>query len=100
MKKVEASCEDYICPQCGDGCNCFPEIGIFECISGIHKEAVKKIGEHPNLCESHVECKNKGSGNFCGRFPNHDVEYGWCFASKYEAEEFTTKSKLKMSVSA
>jgi len=110
MKNVEASCEDNFCAspfgQCGAGCFCIPEAG---CIPGLHKDAVKKIGEHPNLCESHVECKKKGSGSFCARFPNLDVDYGWCFASKSEAEDIfsksTTESKftkdfLKMSVSA
>jgi hypothetical protein len=106
MKKVEAiNCDERSCPDCGVGCTCLSLFAESLCISGIRKEAVKKIGEHPNLCESNVECKKKGSGSFCDRSTNIDGDYGWCFASKSEAEEFTTKSKftkdfLKMSVSA
>lgn len=104
MKKVEASCKDNICVgfflRCGDRCFCYPQIGCVEQI----------IGEnHPNICHSHVECMNKGSGSFCAHSPILNVDYGWCFASKSEAEDlffkFATKSKftedlLKMSGNA
>ncbi|XP_017432430.1 albumin-1 isoform X2 [Vigna angularis] len=45
----------------------------------------KMIDEHPNLCKSDDECMKKGSGNFCARYPNTDIDYGWCFDSDSEA---------------
>ncbi|KAL5080254.1 hypothetical protein RYX36_008675, partial [Vicia faba] len=47
--------------------------------------------EHPNLCESDVDCEKKGSGKHCGHYPNLDIEYEWCFASKSEAEAIFSK---------
>lgn len=47
----------------------------------------KMVEENPNLCHSDTECRNKGSGNYCARFPNSDLKYGWCFASIAEAED-------------
>ncbi|KAL9298324.1 hypothetical protein ACSQ67_024220 [Phaseolus vulgaris] len=44
----------------------------------------KMIDEHPNLCQSDEECMKKGSGNFCARYPNHYMDYGWCFNSGSE----------------
>ncbi|RDX71350.1 hypothetical protein CR513_49321, partial [Mucuna pruriens] len=41
----------------------------------------KMIDANPNLCQSNDECMKKGSGNFCARYPNPYVEYGWCFNS-------------------
>jgi viroplasmin and RNaseH domain-containing protein len=49
---------------------------------------MKMIEEHPNLCKTHAECIKKGSGNFCARYPNADIEYGWCFPSVDEAERY------------
>nr|XP_007133732.1 hypothetical protein PHAVU_011G204500g [Phaseolus vulgaris]ESW05726.1 hypothetical protein PHAVU_011G204500g [Phaseolus vulgaris] len=47
--------------------------------------AAKMIDEHPNLCQFHEECMKKGSGNFCARYPNHYMDYGWCFNSDSDA---------------
>ncbi|KAL5080260.1 hypothetical protein RYX36_008681, partial [Vicia faba] len=49
------------------------------------------IDEHPNLCESDADCKKNGSGKYCGHYPNSEIEYGWCFASKSEAEDVFSK---------
>lgn len=49
---------------------------------------MKLIEEHPNLCQSHADCTKKGSGSFCARYPNPDIEYGWCFVSNSKADDF------------
>ncbi|KAL5080257.1 hypothetical protein RYX36_008678 [Vicia faba] len=71
-------------------CRCiFVGIGVGLCRS---RSAVSStIDEHPNLCESDADCEKKGSGKYCGHYPNPDIEYGWCFASRSEAEEVFSK---------
>jgi len=86
MKNIEAAhcpgtCAIGIGTPCGSvDCACYP-VSLFYgfCISRFQLSSVAKI--HPNLCESDEECKKKGSGNFCARYPNHYVDYGWCFNS-------------------
>lgn len=100
MKKVEAVecggvCSPFEFPYpCGSqDCRCIPW-GLFigQCIYPIKSEHVMKmVEEHPNLCESHAECKMKRSGDFCARYPNSDIQYGWCFVSNFEAEAFFSK---------
>ena len=90
MKKIEAvdcsgACSPFEMPPCGSrDCRCVP-IGLFVgfCIYPVHlsSSVAKVIDEHPNLCQSHEECIKKGSGNFCARYPNHYMDYGWCFNS-------------------
>ncbi|TKY68514.1 Albumin-1 protein [Spatholobus suberectus] len=101
MKKVEAVdcsgvCSPFQMPPCGStDCRCIPW-GLFagQCINPIGGVAsfAKMIDEHPNLCQSNDECMKKGSGNFCARYPNPHIEYGWCINSYTEA----LKSFLKM----
>ncbi|KAK7405720.1 hypothetical protein VNO78_07328 [Psophocarpus tetragonolobus] len=89
-KKIEAIdcsgvCSPFEMPPCGStDCHCIPW-GLFigKCIYPIGGLAsvAKMIDEHPNLCQSHDECMKKGSGNFCARYPNHYMDYGWCFNS-------------------
>jgi hypothetical protein len=58
----------------------------------------KMVEEHPNLCQSHVECLEKKSGSFCARYPNTNIPYGWCFDTNTEAEhifKIGSKSALK-----
>jgi hypothetical protein len=60
---------------------------------------MKKIGENI-ICKNDVECKNKGTENFCFRYPNLDVDYGVCANSISEANNLSfkifTKDCLKM----
>ncbi|KAK7405737.1 hypothetical protein VNO78_07346 [Psophocarpus tetragonolobus] len=103
MKKIEANecngvCSPFEMPPCGStDCRCIPW-GLFigQCIypTGGVASVAKMIDEHPNLCQSHDECMKKGSGNFCARYPNHYMDYGWCFNS--HSEEL--KNFLKMPV--
>jgi len=69
-------------------CRCVCHTGIYLCTcsdqSGLSSVA-KMRDEHPNLCQSHEECRKKGSGNFCARNPNNYMDYGWCFNSDSEA---------------
>ncbi|GAU30826.1 hypothetical protein TSUD_267460 [Trifolium subterraneum] len=44
------------------------------------------VEQHPNLCQSHDDCTQKRSGSFCARYPNPDIEYGWCFDSDSHAQ--------------
>jgi len=90
--KIEAvdcsgACSPFEVPPCGSrDCRCIP-IALFVgfCIYPTGLSSVSKmIDEHPNLCQSHGECIKKGSGNFCARYPNHYVDYGWCFNSGSE----------------
>ncbi|KAK7358879.1 hypothetical protein VNO77_00819 [Canavalia gladiata] len=88
MKKINASCKGTCStfqkvPCRSSACRCVP-IALFYgvCISQYSlASAAKMIEAHPNLCQSNDECLKKGSGNFCARFPNPDVEYGWCINS-------------------
>lgn len=96
MKKVEASrCYMSVCSEtsrtCGVGCVCFPTDPwetTFECQPASYKDLVKIPGKNPNFCQSHVECKEKGSGSFCARYPSPNVDYGLCVASLSEGEDF------------
>ncbi|KAL2326392.1 hypothetical protein Fmac_025450 [Flemingia macrophylla] len=93
MMKIDAAdcsgvCSPFEMPPCGSrDCRCIP-VGLFigYCTypSGLSSVA-KMIDEHPNLCQSHDECMKKGSGNFCARYPNNYIDYGWCFDSDSEA---------------
>ncbi|CAL5194250.1 unnamed protein product [Lathyrus oleraceus] len=104
MKKVEATrcwglCSPFQIPPCGspDDCRCIPWILVAgQCIDPIHgKSIVKMVEEHPYLCQSHGDCVKKGNGNFCGSYPNSQIQYGWCFSSKTKAQHFfTVGSKL------
>ncbi|CAL5185888.1 unnamed protein product [Lathyrus oleraceus] len=85
-------CSPFEMPPCGtSACRCIPVglvVGYCRNPSGVF---LRTNDEHPNLCESDADCRKKGSGNFCGHYPNPDIEYGWCFASKSEAEDFFSK---------
>jgi len=89
MKNIEAvdcsgACPPFEKEPCGSrDCRCIP-VGqyIGFCVSPFGlSAAAKMIDEHPNLCQSDEECIKKGSGNFCAPYPNHYVDYGWCFNS-------------------
>jgi len=66
MKKVEAqSCPTTDCrnlpESCGDICICTHGRGRrYTCLPRAYKDAIKIVGENPNICQSHVECKKKG----------------------------------------
>ncbi|KAK2360592.1 albumin-1 [Trifolium repens] len=87
------ACSPFETNPCGStrDCRCIP-VGIFVgfCTypSGV---VMKTIEEHPNLCQSHDDCTKKGTGSFCARYMNPDIEYGWCFASNAEAEDIFFK---------
>ncbi|RHN45507.1 putative albumin I chain a [Medicago truncatula] len=98
MKKVEA-CSGGLCsvfdknfPRCEENpdCQCIPWGILYgNCIYLPTKESiVKVVEEHPNLCQSHVECTKKGSGSFCARYPDSKNHIGWCFTSNAEAERY------------
>lgn len=115
MNKVEAvSCSGYCSvfdtPQKCDPIECvcvpvpLPLGGL--CLSRSSGSVMELVKEHPNLCQSHVDCTKKGSGSFCARFPNADIEYGWCLVSNIGVGEFmkniynsNTKGSLKMPTS-
>ncbi|TKY68513.1 Albumin-1 protein [Spatholobus suberectus] len=92
MKQTAAdcsgACSPFEMPPCGSAdCRCIPW-GLFvgQCINPTGLVSVAKmIDEHANLCQSHDECMKKGSGNFCARYPNPHIEYGWCINSGSEA---------------
>jgi len=96
MKKVEASrCWLAVCSEtsqtCGVDCVCFPTDpwhSIFDCQPASYKDLVKIPGKNHNFCQSHVECKEKGRGSFCARYPTPNVDYGLCVASLSEGEDF------------
>ncbi|RDX99948.1 hypothetical protein CR513_16922, partial [Mucuna pruriens] len=89
MKHTEAAvCLGYCSPYenypCGStNCRCLPIARfIGSCAySSEHASVAKMIEEHPNLCQSNDECMKKGSGNFCARYPNSNIDYGWCLDS-------------------
>ena len=94
MKNIEAVQCSGLCspfeplPPCGThDCRCVPFAQLTgHCVNPFGlSAAAKMIDEHPNLCQCHNECINKGSGNFCARYPNHYVDYGWCFNSGSDA---------------
>nr|AFK39147.1 unknown [Medicago truncatula] len=91
MKKVEACaatrCTVVETTVCGSGCGCLAW-GIFggNCVP--RSSLTKMVEEHPNLCQSHIDCIKKGNGSFCARYPNFDIEHGWCFTSNVEAERY------------
>jgi hypothetical protein len=104
MKKIEACsgiCSPFELPHpCGSpDCRCIPWVIGGQCIGPIgSKHVTKIIEEHPNLCQTHVECLEKKSGSFCALYPNPDIPFGWCFDSKTEAEQIFkigSKSALK-----
>jgi len=92
MKKVEAGCERTACTvfevyYCGPSCSCI----IFGILGGVcfpTSTAMKVVEDHPNLCQSHDDCIKKGSGSFCGYYPNSEIQHGRCFTSNVEAERY------------
>ncbi|KAK7358878.1 hypothetical protein VNO77_00818 [Canavalia gladiata] len=99
VKKIEAcsgACSPLEMPPCGSGeCRCVPAglvVGFCTNPTSL-ASAAKMIEAHLHLCQSNDECLKKGSGNFCARFPNPYVEYGWCINS--DASELV-KDFLKM----
>ncbi|RDX98345.1 hypothetical protein CR513_18735, partial [Mucuna pruriens] len=88
-------CSPFEMPPCGaTHCRCIPW-GLFigQCVSRREFASIaKNIEENPNLCQYNDECMKKGSGNFCARYPNPQIEYGWCINSDAEA----LKGFLKM----
>ncbi|CAK8575127.1 unnamed protein product [Lathyrus sativus] len=113
MKDVEAVCP-ISCflwkPQgCGDGCKCTPiSLKYGACKKESSEDVTMMVEKHPNLCESHADCTKKGSGSFCARFLNPEIEYGWCFDSNPHAEasfknalssEFSNLLKMPSAVS-
>jgi len=102
MKKVEADrCAMAVCSDslttCGSAyCVCIPN--EYRCLPASYKDLVKIPGKNPNFCQSHVECKEKGRGSFCARYPSPNVDYGWCVASVSEAEDFFFKLASKSTV--
>ncbi|XP_014501907.1 albumin-1-like [Vigna radiata var. radiata] len=93
MKKIEAVDCSGVCstferlPCRSLDCRCIPialDFGLCFNRTGLSSVA-KMIDEHPNLCQSDDECMKKGSGNFCARYPNNYIDYGWCFHSDSEA---------------
>ncbi|CAJ1978351.1 unnamed protein product [Sphenostylis stenocarpa] len=87
MKNTEASgafCASNFCslsPDCGIGCYCH----YGGCYNRELASAAKMMEENSDLCESHEECKKRGSGDFCARSPNPLIQHGWCFHSHSEA---------------
>ncbi|VFR02431.1 unnamed protein product [Cuscuta campestris] len=78
-------CSPFESPPCGStDCRCIPW-GLFvgQCVypSGVDERQRRMAEEHPNLCQSDEECMKKGSGDLCARYPNPDIEYGWCINS-------------------
>jgi hypothetical protein len=81
---------DYSAP-CPCGCACFG-FPVYLCLPGSYKDAVKIVGENLNLiCKDDIECKNNGSGNFCVRSLESDLEYGVCANSISDAENLIFK---------
>ncbi|KEH22072.1 putative albumin I chain a [Medicago truncatula] len=99
VKKVEAHhCSIGPCSTpwatCGsEYCICIPMGSSNICQPSSYKDVVKITGKNHNFCQSHVECKEKGRGSFCARYPSSKVDYGRCVASISEEEDF-----LRMSV--
>jgi hypothetical protein len=61
MKKIEACsgiCSPFELPHpCGSpDCRCIPWVIGGQCIGPIGSKLTKMIEEHPNLCQTHVEC--------------------------------------------
>ncbi|WJX81718.1 hypothetical protein P8452_64565 [Trifolium repens] len=93
IKKVEALCMAACttATPCPKGCLC--TAGIFPlgiCIPASYKDAVKIVGKN-FICQDDIECKNKGTVNFCVRSPKFDMEYGVCADSISEAENLMFK---------
>ncbi|XP_058734614.1 albumin-1-like [Vicia villosa] len=91
MKEVEAVCPIacflYKPKGCGDGCKCVPaSLTSGVCVKASFQHVTMMVEKHPNLCGSHADCTKKESGSFCARFPNSEIEYGWCFDSNSHAE--------------
>ncbi|CAL5209985.1 unnamed protein product [Lathyrus oleraceus] len=115
VKKVESGyCSPVTCytdrsGDCQFGCICYPSFFGYVGSCQPYVSVAKMVDDHPNLCQSHDECTKKGTGSFCGRYPDSNMEYGRCFSSKFQAEVFFVKmisnsqfkkDLLKMSVSA
>ncbi|RDX87524.1 hypothetical protein CR513_30995, partial [Mucuna pruriens] len=70
---------------------------LFRYPSGLGDASVTKmIDAHPNLCQSNDECMKKGNGNFCARYPNPYVDYGWCFNS--DSQELKDFFKMPVAI--
>jgi hypothetical protein len=99
VRNVEAVCPIgcylYKPKSCGTGCKCVPaSLTYGACVKESFEHVAKMVEEHPNLCQSHAECTKKGSGSFCARYPNPDIEYGWCFESNSHAEASFKKALI------
>lgn len=96
-KNVRADCNGRLCspfeiPPCGStDCRCVPVVLVAGSCRYPSGAVLNAIDKHPYLCKSHVDCTKKGSGNFCGQYPNPHIEYGWCFSSESEAQDVFSK---------
>ncbi|KAK2414173.1 albumin-1 [Trifolium repens] len=92
------ACSPFETKPCGStkDCRCIPVGLVVGYCTYPSAVVMKRVEEHPSLCQSHADCTKKGTGSFCARYPNSDIEYGWCFASNTEAEFFfKTSSNYK-----
>ncbi|CAH9123098.1 unnamed protein product [Cuscuta epithymum] len=94
-------CSPFEMPPCGDStnCRCIPwGLVAGQCITPRLASVAKRIEDHPNLCQSNEECFKKGSGDFCARYPNPHIDYGWCINSSYSNnyEDSSQNGFLKM----
>jgi hypothetical protein len=82
-------CSPFQMPPCpSSNCRCIPVVLVGgNCVDPSSPTITKMVEEHANLCQSHADCTKKGSGSFCARYPNPDIEYGWCFSSSSRAQE-------------
>ncbi|KAI5391526.1 albumin-1 [Lathyrus oleraceus] len=113
MKEVEAvcplACVIHKPKGCGEGCKCIPvSLTAGVCKKASFEDVTRMVEKHPKLCESHADCTKKGSGSFCARFRNPEIEYGWCFDSNPHAQasfknalssEFSNLLKMPSAVS-
>ena len=82
-------CSPFEMPPCpSSSCRCIPVVLVGgNCVDPSSPTITKMVEENSNLCQSHSDCTRKGSGSFCARYPNPDIEYGWCFSSSSRAQE-------------
>ncbi|CAK8562617.1 unnamed protein product [Lathyrus sativus] len=105
MKNVGATgclgaCSPFeVLPCRSTDCRCIPVSLFLGYCAPTSPSVMKMIEEHPNLCQSHADCIKKKSGSFCARYPNPDIEHGWCFASNIEAQDifFNVSSNSEIS---
>ncbi|KAL5080268.1 hypothetical protein RYX36_008689 [Vicia faba] len=86
------ACSPLEALPCGStDCQCIPVSLILGYCIHPSGRLSRTVDEYPNLCESDADCEKKGSGKYCGHYPNPDIKYGWCFASRSEAEDVFSK---------